>query len=382
MMKVSLLPSSSSSSKSFVGGSYGGGGGVVSSSLVLLLVLLLTTTITPVVVANNSINPELNSFNDLLYDNNNKLVFHTIIYEKDNEDCIQKQKLNTFRSTPDFEIYSIDTTTSEEFQRIFDDSNDGDGCNVAYIERGVDRTLVSAIMPHHYYPKQQADIENQLSFSDWFESNIRMVELCLINYYSNPVSGEKVDYIDLYWKHPTTSKLNFHMEIYYGEQKTRCFKSFIGHEFEVYDSTELEEGRSDDNKGELVGTLRVEYITSMAFGTAPPSDGRSEGHDYKQEIYKTLDEEWRRHNRVKRTFSPLGFKKGRLPNDVFASMGSFYYNNRYNKVLEEWGGKGVFVNWWETDIYFIQIPWGLKDIWQKSKYILVLRNFTYACTHI
>jgi hypothetical protein len=31
---------------------------------------------------------------------------------------------------------------------------------------------------------------------------------------------------------------------------------------------------------------------------------------------------------VKRTFTPLGFSKGRLPDDVFASMREFYYNNR------------------------------------------------------
>ena len=109
----------------------------------------------------------------------------------------------------------------------------------------------------------------------------------------------------------------------------------------------------------------LSYETS--FGSSPPSDTRDEDHDYTSEIYDALDEEWRRHNRVQRTFSPLGFKKGKLPRDVFASMGAFYYNNQYNKVLEEWGGKGVFVNWWETDIYFIQIPWGIKDIWQKSK---------------
>ena len=108
-------------------------------------------------------------------------------------------------------------------------------------------------------------------------------------------------------------------------------------------------------------------FTYYSFGYSPPSDTRDEDHDYTSEIYDALDEEWRRHNRVKRTFSPLGFKKGKLPRDVFASMGAFYYNNQYNKVLEEWGGKGVFVNWWETEIYFIQIPWGLKDIWQKSK---------------
>jgi len=74
---------------------------------------------------------------------------------------------------------------------------------------------------------------------------------------------------------------------------------------------------------------------------------------------------------VPRTFSELGFKKGRLPDDIFASMGSFYYNNRHNKVREEWTGKGVFVNWWETDCSFIQIPWDMKGRWQARLQLLV-----------
>ena len=86
---------------------------------------------------------------------------------------------------------------------------------------------------------------------------------------------------------------------------------------------------------------------------------------------RTLHNEWRRHNRVTRTFSELGFKKGRLPDDLFASMGAFYYNNRHNKVNEEWKGKGVFVNWWETDCSFIQIPWEQKGRWQERLRVLV-----------
>jgi hypothetical protein len=77
-----------------------------------------------------------------------------------------------------------------------------------------------------------------------------------------------------------------------------------------------------------------------------------------------MDGEWMKHLNVRRTFSALGFAKGRLPNDIFGSMRSFYYNNRDppHRVLEEWGSKGLYVNYWETDCNFIQIPWDLKGI--------------------
>jgi len=86
-----------------------------------------------------------------------------------------------------------------------------------------------------------------------------------------------------------------------------------------------------------------------------------------EEVSRTLNSEWKRHLQIKRTFSSLGYDKGRLPDDLYASLGAYYYNNRNppHKVLEEWGRhKGVFVNYWETDVNFIQIPWHLKQRWQ------------------
>ena len=70
----------------------------------------------------------------------------------------------------------------------------------------------------------------------------------------------------------------------------------------------------------------------------------SDTRNFTRDIKHTLYNEWKRSAKVTRSFSELGFQKGRLPDDIFASMGAFYYNNRHNKVREEWDGKGVFVN--------------------------------------
>jgi len=43
-------------------------------------------------------------------------------------------------------------------------------------------------------------------------------------------------------------------------------------------------------------------------------------------------------------------------------------------VLEEWGGKGLYVNWWETDVYFIPMPWDLKV----SNYFLIFINSIHS----
>jgi len=33
-------------------------------------------------------------------------------------------------------------------------------------------------------------------------------------------------------------------------------------------------------------------------------------------------------------------------------------------VIEEWDSKGLYVNWWERDVFFTPMPWELKKVWQ------------------
>jgi len=169
------------------------------------------------------------------------------------------------------------------------------------------------------------------------------------------------------------------MTIGYGERETNCFHSFVGHEFEAYIvDTEYVDG--DGNMipdgfdvVEFYEHVVIKHTTTKTFGISPPSSSRrfDNQKDLEVEVKSALNKEWSKHHMVERTFSSLGFAKGRLPNDVFASMGSFYYNNRHNVVNEEWAGKGLFVNWWETDIKFVAIPWSLKEIWQLRLLTLV-----------
>lgn len=201
-------------------------------------------------------------------------------------------------------------------------------CKAVCLERGVDREIAHAAMPHKIYKGG----EYRGTLTDWFESNCRQVEVCLINYYDPKVL------IKTLWIQPDTNEAVVHLDdIQYGEPKTRCFNSFIGHKFHVVTS-------SDDTK---ITEFQVEYTLVLAVGNNFPPDNR-ETRDFDKEIRSTLKYEWEKHLQVKRTFSPLGFSKGRLPPDVFASMRSFFNNNKGNKVTEEWGGRGVFVNWYDN----------------------------------
>ena len=87
--------------------------------------------------------------------------------------------------------------------------------------------------------------------------------------------------------------------------------------------------------------------------------------DHQKEISRTEKFEVTRAENVRRTFTEHGFSKSRLPADVYASMRTYYYNNRNNAAREEWDGKGVYVNWWKSDPYFIPPPFALKHEWQE-----------------
>eukprot|EP01034_Spumella_vulgaris_P023684 gene23684-29929_t len=93
--------------------------------------------------------------------------------------------------------------------------------------------------------------------------------------------------------------------------------------------------------------------------------------DVTQQVKNTFRMEWERAHRVKRTFTEFGFNHGRLPPDLWASISAYHYNNRNHKVLEEWAPGGIFVNYWEADVFFIPMPWEIKKYWQSRLKTLV-----------
>ena len=293
--------------------------------LLALAALVATTTANSVVESIQK---------DLPFDDNGKLTHHHLVYPAGNPECAAARKDKTYG-------FQTAALTGEALQAVFPGANKGD-CVAACLEKGVDRSVAHAAMPFRHWDGKEA------LFKTWFEgSACKQVEVCLLNYHSRYTP------IKIYWLDPVNGAKKYHMDIDFGEHGTRCFQSFVGHEFVA----------EDGDSGEFLETIFIDHITTKAIGVSPPN-ANPERHDFDKEIVSTLRNEWKRHNRVKRTFSELGFKKGRLPDDIFASMGAFYYNNRQHIVREEWTGKGVFVNWWETDCSFLQIPWAMKAKWQ------------------
>lgn len=300
--------------------------------------------------------------NDVNFDENNKIESHYIVFPANRPDCptynwdpgshFTAMALEGDALSKVFPHYRTgESYLGRDEENELDEGEEDNRCLAACLEKGTDISVAGHTMPHfHYYgTNDDASLsEKKSDFESWFHDNCQKVETCFINY------AVKERTLPIYWIHPDGSRRK-QMDLEYSERKTRCFFSFIGHSFEA-----------EDEESGFLQRLTIGHVTTLAFGTSPPSssqrfDGREELVD---NVKVALAHEWHKHKGVPRTFSSLGFAKGRLPDDVFASMAAFYYNNRHNVVNEEWEGKGFFVNWWQTDVKFVAIPWSLKKLWQ------------------
>jgi len=244
-----------------------------------------------------------------------------------------------------------------------------DSCLAACLDVGTAQHLIGAVLPHKVY-----DSAHGHGLKQWFTEACAKVEVCFMSYHQN-----KNVPLEVYWKDPSSGgSLKHHLTLKYGEKNTRCFHSYLGHQFVAHDA---ETDRPVPNAVSGEAWFTVDYTAVHYWGINPPHPTRDNSfRSVEQQVTSTLQHEWQRHNRIQRTFSSLGFHKGRLPNDVFATLGAFYYNNARrqhrprnghaalddpqpnhpNMPREEWNSKGVFVNWWETDVFLLQIPWDLR----------------------
>ena len=87
---------------------------------------------------------------------------------------------------------------------------------------------------------------------------------------------------------------------------------------------------------ELLVTTLIEYDGFQVIGDAGSYISQQNNT---LRIHDTLRAEWERSRRIKRTFTEFGFSKARVPDDLWGSISSYYYNNRNSKVREEWEKK-------------------------------------------
>ena len=241
------------------------------------------------------------------------------------------------------------------FVDFFGKNHTPNGCVVACLEIGTSSQLITHIFPERTFDVQQNP--NSQAVTNWYSEQCQAKEVGFVNTHDKPLT--------LYWV-SSTGKRHNQGHILPGERNTFWTQTFLGHIFEV----------EDDESSVVLVRLKVKHDTFYSIGGVryglEPNFVPQGYPDLKSAVAQTFDGEWYRHNTVRRSFTELGFAKGRLPRDLFQSISTYYYNNREHHMREEWGSKGLFVNWWEQDSRLISMPFKLKVILYICVYIMSL----------
>lgn len=288
--------------------------------------------------ANEEIVYSFNSLNDFPLDENNRLREHLLVYPESahcqnffSDESFSKIDLRNKASLP-MELLA-------QFLGSDKDEVKSDSCPFVCLERG---THIDSLV----YPIPTLVNLGGIgtNVNEWLRENCQKTEIGFINYHHNDAN--------IFWYNEAKDLEVNIGRLGWGERNTSWHTSYLGHQFRIRDQTD--------------GTLLAEYTVQYhSINHVKEQSSRLQVKErVEASIEDTLNREWARSKRVKRTFTEFGFNRGRLPNDLWASMSTYYYNNKDNKALEQFGNHAVIVNWWETNVYYIPMPWKLKKYWQ------------------
>jgi hypothetical protein len=216
-------------------------------------------------------------------------------------------------------------------------------CVIVAIEKGTPKYNLANVLPQNIF----SGIND---ISEWL-NNRRKAEVGFMHFYPNPVL---IQWVNDQGESSTLATIDM------GEGSTFWTESYLGHKFDCIDSVTKKS----------LGTYIIEQNSFFVLGD--PGQHTRSMPDEELEIIDTFEREYKNSLECKRTFTKLGFNKGRLPPDLFASIEAYYYNNRDHLALEEWHNMGgLHVNWYEVPAFVIQMPWNLKRIWQTRLKTLV-----------
>lgn len=268
----------------------------------------------------------LQSLNDLIFDEEDRLGGHVLLYRGDSKCDKSLRKISLaeryiIKASPELmEVYIKGQPTANE-------------CQLVCIERGMHYSHLKYPLDH-----QMRTIGADDDILAWLDRSCQAAELGLISYLDNDASIFWVDF---------NGNNVFAGTLSPGERNTFWTETYLGHKFAVI----------DNRTNQTITDITVQYNAIIPVGEYFP---RHFDRDVRQLVRGTFDAEWQRAHRVTRTFTEFGFTKGKLPVDLYSSMSAYYYNNQHHATVEEWENKGVFVNWWEQDVYFVAMPFRLK----------------------
>lgn len=282
--------------------------------------------------------PGISNIDDFEYDENHRLKRHQLLYYG-NDDCEEDFVDAKYERR---EIRRLEDPLLHRYLASSNKNNTQSTCFVICLERGAHYDHILHPLLDQVLVRNDASLkdekEAQQGIPEWVVAHCQAKEVGFISYL--PYTAD-INWVDFKGKRVKVGTL------IPGERNTVWMGSYLGHTFVI----------TNPATGEAAGEITIEYHTLYSIGEQVSSRRQRE---VRHMVAETFEHEWQRAHRVTRTFTPFGFSRGRLPKDLFGSMSAYYYNNRDQATMEEWESKGVFVNWWETDVFFVSMPFGLK----------------------
>jgi hypothetical protein len=188
------------------------------------------------------------------------------------------------------------------------------GCPVICLNKGVPAEYISTPVEYLIYSgkrdsikfmayspetEQYEDTDSNAEFPlrQWINEACQRAEIGWTSYNKNP--------IDMFWIAPDGRRVPVG-SVEYGEKKTVWQVSTLGHRFELEDSV---------TKVPFPSVV-VEYEGFRVIGDSGTGIGKNTTNP-ELAIKQTLDAEWDRAHRVKRTYTEFGFNVGRVPDDLW-----------------------------------------------------------------
>ncbi|RYY75230.1 hypothetical protein EON63_19390 [archaeon] len=290
-----------------------------------------------ITAADNLEHQSISSIEDFEYDENHRLKHHQLLYYG-NEDCEEEFNDASFERR---EVRRLEDPLLHQYLASSNKNNTQTTCFLICLERGVHYNHILHPLLDQVLVRNDASLtaeQAQQSVPEWIQSHCQAKEVGFISYLPFTAS--------IYWVNPKGKRIMVGT-LPPGERNTVWMGSYLGHKFVL----------TNPATEEVVGEIIIEFHTLYSIGEQISARRHRE---VRHLVQNTFESEWQRAHRVTRTFTPFGFSRGKLPKDLFGSMSAYYYNNRDQATMEEWESKGVFVNWWETDVFFVSMPMGLK----------------------
>ena len=257
----------------------------------------------------------------LEFDSNRRLSRNSILH-KDTAYCRNKIDSAWKSSNPHWDARNL-VAMNESMLESFVLSGVADDmsvkCIAVCVDIGLAEDLIPYPIPNAMYSEASA-LESNPSDLASFVDNCKKAEVGFISYYPKEAK--------LYWLNNNNKRHEMGL-LKYGERNTMWQRSYLGHTFEV----------CDKDTDELLLRHTVMYNAHVVVGQDYQIEAvnRSIHNTFNFEqvnakVKQAMSHEWTRCNRVKRTFTPLGFSKGRVPKDVWGSISAYQYNNRDNGV--------------------------------------------------